>query len=228
MKDYANRNFGYSDVQQQVKVPIHWGFIIAALVAMLVIYSVWHHRQSSQVLLQVQPLSSPSAQAPQAGTSGVANVAPAVTSAKTQAVAPAKVSTPPVKFDFYQMLTENPSGGAKAASSNASSRDQETTVKANHLQGSAQTDTQATVQANAQYYIQIGSYRSKAEALQQKANLILSEVSPKLIKVVNANGHYRVLIGPYNKQASAAAERSDLKQNGINGSLIKDNDLKSK
>ncbi len=223
MKDYASRNFSYSDTQQQDKVPIHWGFIIAALVVMLVIYSVWHHHKVSPVILPVQSVSSPVPQAQPA----VASVTPAATSPKTQPAASAKATTPPaVKFDFYQMLTQNSSGNAKAASSDASSRDQDTNVKTNHLKSTAQTESQTTAPANAQYYIQVGSYRSKAEALQQKANLILSDVSPKLIKVVNGNGHYRVLIGPYNKQASAAAERSDLKQNGINGSLIKDNDLK--
>lgn len=224
MKDYANRNFNYSDVHAQDKVPIHWGFIIAALLAMLVIYSVWHHRQQAAAV-STPSVSAAPAQAQQANAN--TNAAAAVSSTKTQAAAPANVNTPPVKFDFYQMLTENPSGNAKSASDSANTTGQSASAHtASRQQGSTSSEVKATPAGNAQYYIEVGSYRSKSDALQQKANLILSEVSPKLIKVLGSNGRYRVLIGPYNKQASAIAERSDLKQNGINGSLIKDSDLK--
>jgi cell division protein FtsN len=72
------------------------------------------------------------------------------------------------------------------------------------------------------YYLQVGVHRTKAEALQQKANLILSEVSPKLVKVLGGNGRYRVIIGPYDNLDSAVSERSDLRQNNINSSLMKD------
>ena len=82
--------------------------------------------------------------------------------------------------------------------------------------------TARSAAGRAHSYLQVGVHRTKAEALQQKANLILSEVSPKLIKVLGSNGRYRVIIGPYDNLDSATSERSDLRQNNINSSLMKD------
>lgn len=217
MKDYANRNFNYSDgVNQQDKVPIHWGFIVAALIVMLVTYSVWRHVQQKSL---VHPAVVVAAL--------VTNTA--VTNAKAQrvtpAATPAKVTTPPVKFDFYQMLTESPNTKKTVTSvdTSAEANSNSTAITQLKAQTPSQTSTPVTdteTSTSARYYIQVGSYKTKADALQQKANLILSEVSPKLIKVTGSNGHYRVLVGPYSNQESAAAERSDLKQNGIDGSLV--------
>ncbi len=231
MKDYANRSFNYNETQQQEKAPIHWSFIIAALVAMAVIYSIWHHRRQTQTAQQSQVLSH-SVQAQPAA----ANVAPTVTATKAVAVAPTKATTQAVKFDFYQMLTEGPSNKNNTATASADNHTGATHLATNAQNTQSQSSSASTnnqpISTNAnttedvRYYIQVGSYRTKADALQQKANLILTEISPKLIKITGSNGHYRVVIGPYNKLASATAERADLKQNGINGSLIKSSDLK--
>lgn len=210
MKDYASRNFEFSEDRRQDKVPIPWWVVIVALIAMAVIYAVWHRvQQKSMALLPVATTAPAPAQAP---------ARPATATAKPAAPTP-------VKFDFYQMLTENPSGSKKAAvaESHVAAAPPTTTTSAVSTPATNDSAPAATpTSTDNRYYLQVGVHRTKAEALQQKANLILSEVSPKLIKVLGSNGRYRVIIGPYDNLDSATSERSDLRQNNINSSLIKD------
>lgn len=211
MKDYASRSFGYSDsAEQRRTAPIHWGFIVAALIAMLVIYSVWWHVQQKSLIQPVVTAAS----------------TPVVSKAQPAVAPTAKIAPPAVKFDFYQTLTESPSAAAASAETTDNSSAAANQPAVNKPTVQASTSTAAQPEKNSRYYLEVGSYRAKSDALQQKANLILSEVSPRLIKVSGTNGHYRVLVGPYANIASATSARSNLKQNSINASLIKENGLK--
>lgn len=83
MKDYANRSFK-PQPSHVSHVPIPWRYLVAAFVALLIIYTVSQH-----VAKQVSPKAAIIAKAK-----------------------PAVVQKQPVKFDFYQMLTKNQANGA--------------------------------------------------------------------------------------------------------------------
>lgn len=73
------------------------------------------------------------------------------------------------------------------------------------------------------YIIQVASYRSQADAEQQKAGLALLGVESRVEKVTidNRDTYYRVRVGPERDAGKARAVLAQLEANGISGMLVK-------
>ena len=171
MKDYANRNFRPQQNQLQ-QVPIRWGYIIAAFVAMIVIYSVWQHVvkkpiQKTAVVVRAQPI----------------------------------IKKQPVKFDFYQMLTKNQANGEVAGNPvNAPIKTHTAThyyvqvgsleskaaafqQKANLiLTGVASPLIKIVRGSHGHYRVALGPYNNLMLATAQKTNLKHSKIKGLLVK----------------------------------------------
>lgn len=114
------------------------------------------------------------------------------------------------RFTFYELLPS-----------------QEVVIPREKLQprnGSASAPAPAA--AGEVYYIQVGSYRTEAEADRQKAALALIGAEARIEKVTIASGnradtYYRVRIGPEKTVERAQALMQRLEDNGIESLLVR-------
>ncbi len=113
-------------------------------------------------------------------------------------------TVPPPRFDFYQMLTE------------------ETAVPEREIRGPVKQGV-AQVEAPGTYVLQAGSFRTAAQADQQRARLALIGITARVEAVRLGSGEVvqRVQIGPYRDLADLNRIRARLKQNGFAVLLLK-------
>jgi cell division protein FtsN len=131
---------------------------------------------------------------------------PAGTATDTRAVTkPVIPKAPPkregINFDFYSILPE-----------------QEVVIPQSEL-GKA-----GPAQERANYYLQVGSFKSAEDAQTRMAELFLLNLTPSIQKVTidGGNSWHRVRIGPYTEQRKLDQARRRLQENGIDFFMIKE------
>jgi len=143
-----------------------------------------------------------------------------------------KVKIPPKekpRFTFYELLPgqevvvppdAKPDTAARAEARGGDKPATPSGQPANPTTPSAPADT---APATGTYLIQVASFRSEAEADEQKAQLALIGVEARIEKVTidNKDTYYRVRIGPVNSLQRAQATLAQLESNGINGLLVR-------
>ncbi len=135
---------------------------------------------------------------------------PGVGASPTREAAPAIIIPPkqPSRFSFYELLPSYevviPSSDARAA------------VKAGK-------PTTPDIAAPGQYLIQVGAYKTSAEADRDKARLALLGVESRIEQVTidQTQTWYRVRIGPESSLAQAQEIVDRLDGDGIKGALVK-------
>jgi len=141
---------------------------------------------------------------------GEARVAAAAGAEKGRADDKKKITIPPKepsRFTFYELLP-----------------DYEVVVPKDLLKAKPAPgpDAGAPATAAGRYLIQVGSFRERAEAEQQKANLALLGIESRIEKVTIDNDQtwYRVRIGPESDQRRVENVMGRLEENGIKGLVM--------
>lgn len=135
---------------------------------------------------------------------GDAQVAAGANGSKDKADGKKKIAIPPKepsRFTFYELLP-----------------DYEIVIPKEALKGAKPApDAGAPAASPGRYLIQVGSFRDRAEADQQKANLALLGVESRIEKVTIDNDQtwYRVRIGPERDQRRVENILARLEENGI-------------
>lgn len=130
--------------------------------------------------------------------------APAPVIAKAQPAA-TKPEVPKPRFDFYQLLKEN-----------------EVEVKEPPLPARPNQPVEQLADQQ-EFILQVGSFRSDADADRLRAQLILLNLDAQIEKVSVRSGEiwYRVLVGPFGDRPSMERARNTLASNSINALLLK-------
>ncbi|MCW8918761.1 MAG: SPOR domain-containing protein [Gammaproteobacteria bacterium] len=127
------------------------------------------------------------------------------TRAVTKPVIPKAPMTPPkregINFDFYSILPE-----------------QEVVIPESELAKGR------TIQEKANYYLQVGSFKSNEDAQARMAELFLLNLNPTIQKVTidGGNSWHRVRVGPYTDQRKLDQARRRLQDNGIDFFVVKE------
>lgn len=80
----------------------------------------------------------------------------------------------------------------------------------------------ANAQANAGYYLQVGSYRTAADAEQQRARLAFQGFESKVTqRDASGTTYFRVRIGPFSKFEDMNATRQRLSEAGVDTAVIR-------
>ena len=143
-----------------------------------------------------------------------------------------KVKIPPKekpRFTFYELLPGQevvvpPDAKADtAARPEPRSADKPATANGQPTGPATPAAPADTAPATGTYLIQVASFRSEAEADEQKAQLALIGVEARIEKVTidNKDTYYRVRIGPVSSLQRAQATLAQLESNGINGLLVR-------
>ena len=113
-----------------------------------------------------------------------------------------KANVQELQFDFYELLKDNEILVPETESMNA----------VNDKLGK-----------DYQYILQVGSFRSSAEAENLKVNLLLMNLSAESESIKNKNGEtwHRVLVGPFANTSKMASARAKLAQNSIESLMLK-------
>ena len=125
--------------------------------------------------------------------------------AESEEIAPAPAEEKKSQYDFFTVLPE-----------------MEVVVPEQELE--RQTRPEAPVQQDGgeQYILQVGSFREKSDAEQQKARLaLLGETATIQSVTVNDATWHRVRIGPVNGARAADEKRNKLANNGIDSLVMK-------
>ena len=125
--------------------------------------------------------------------------------AGTEEIAPAPAEEKKSQYDFFTVLPE-----------------MEVVVPEQELE--RQTRPESPVQQNdaEQYILQVGSFREKSDAEQQKARLaLLGETADIQSVTVNGPAWHRVRIGPVSGARQADEKRTKLSNNGIESLVMK-------
>lgn len=131
------------------------------------------------------------------------------------------------RFSFYEQLPVQevvvPRDGGKPR--DAAPRPAETApdAKTANAPPSASAPPAATATASEVYFIRVASYRSQADAENQKAALALIGAEARVEKVTidNRDTFYRVIIGPEKNAARAQNLMQRLEENGIQAMLVR-------
>lgn len=118
-----------------------------------------------------------------------------------------ETSTPKPRFDFYKLLKES-----------------EVIVPATEPEREQLPSGQAQTSADTQEYIlQVGSFRSSADADRLRAQLILLNLDARTEQVTLQNDQvwHRVLVGPFTNQSRLASARSTLVSNDYSALVLK-------
>jgi cell division protein FtsN len=131
---------------------------------------------------------------------------PKGTATDTRAVTKPAIPKAPAKreginFDFYSILPE-----------------QEVVIPESELAKGR------TTQEKANYYLQVGSFKSNEDAQSRMAELFLLNLNPAIQKVTidGGNSWHRVRVGPYTDQRKLDQARRRLQDNGIDFFVIKE------
>lgn len=121
---------------------------------------------------------------------------------KKEAVPKAPPKKEGINYDFYSILPE-----------------QEVVIPESEL-GNTPTPTQE----KANYYLQVGSFKSDGEAQARIAELFLLNLQPTIQKVTVDGGNtwHRVRVGPYRDRRELDQARRRLQDNGIDFFVIKE------
>lgn len=97
-----------------------------------------------------------------------------------------------------------------------------TTANANVKPGSAATAAPAPGDANTGYFLQVGAYKTAADAEQQRARLAFQGFESKVTQR-DAGGvtYYRVRIGPFSKFEDMNSNRQRLSDAGVDTAVIR-------
>ncbi len=142
--------------------------------------------------------------------------APAQPPAQASAPQPPAPSSAKPNFDFYTILPGNgnrpatPPAAAPAASSAAAAP-------------AGTAATQAPSAGNRYYYLQVGSFRTSAEADSMKAKLAFLgiEAAVQTVQLPDTGVWHRVRLGPYYTQADLDRAKRSLTDNGIPVTVVR-------
>ncbi|PJO24562.1 SPOR domain-containing protein [Burkholderia glumae] len=135
------------------------------------------------------------------------------------AVAPKPAdSTPPAKKP--QATADNATSQPKAAQQPPKAGSAATAANPAAKPGSAAADADAD--ANSGYFLQVGAYKTEADAEQQRARLGFQGFESKVSKRdLNGVTYYRVRVGPFNKFDDMNSARQRLSDAGVDTAVIR-------
>ncbi|WP_017924809.1 SPOR domain-containing protein, partial [Burkholderia glumae] len=88
--------------------------------------------------------------------------------------------------------------------------------------GSAAAAAAAAADANSGYFLQVGAYKTEADAEQQRARLGFQGFESKVSKRdLNGVTYYRVRVGPFNKFDDMNSARQRLSDAGVDTAVIR-------
>lgn len=157
---------------------------------------------------------------PQPTAEEVANQAAESEPADDEELAPARKEVKKSQYDFFTVLPEMEVVVPQEELMKESERQPPPPAQAESRADS--TDTTETVTSGDRYLLQVGSFRSAADAEQMKARLALLGITARVQTVtVNDATWHRVRVGPVNGAREAETMRGRLAANNIDSLVMK-------
>jgi cell division protein FtsN len=164
---------------------------------------------------------SPGQPVPQTAQTAPPNTAPGQSSAPaTQPNAPSGMLQEPQIVEVPPNVASTPTNGAAPAPQTQTPANKPPLLA--NVPPPASSANGANAQANAGYFLQVGSYKTASDAEQQRARLAFQGFESKVTqRVAGGATYYRVRIGPFSKFEDMNVTRQRLSEAGIDTSVIR-------
>jgi cell division protein FtsN len=166
---------------------------------------------------------SPGQPVPQTAQTAPPNTAPGQSAAPAmQQNAPSGMLQEPQIVEVPPTVASTPTNGAAPAPQAQMQTPANKPPLLANVPPAASSANGANAQANAGYFLQVGSYKTASDAEQQRARLAFQGFESKVTqRVAGGATYYRVRIGPFSKFEDMNVTRQRLSEAGIDTSVIR-------